>query len=537
MSDSNSYDYIIVGSGFGGSVSAMRLSEKGYKVLVIEKGRRWKDKDFPESNWNLPKYLWVPWFNWFGFQKINVFSEVAILSGAGVGGGSLVYANTHMFPPDTFFNNPVWSHFRDWKTTLLPFYSKAKFMLGSSKYEKRNIEDEALRQVAIDMGKEHTYGGVDGVGVYFGDPNVEVDPYFKGLGPLRSGCLECAGCMVGCRENAKNTLEKNYIYFAEKFGATILPETEVLKIEHINGEYIVHTKRTGIHLNSNKRKFTSNGLVISAGVLGTAHLLFNQRDVLKTLPNLSKKLGDGLLTNSEQLVMVGNVKEKVNNGISISVVFEPDEKTHIEPCKYPDNSSFMYKILMFPAAGEGHPVVRATKSILKIFTNTAYIKMIFSKNLTKNSLVLLVMQDLDTSMRLLLKKGFYGTRLSIKNEGRNKAQAFIKTGQEVLMRYAKKLKGDAFNPTNEVFLNLTSTAHILGGCLMSKTADEGVVNDKFEVHNYPNMYILDGSIMPCNLGVNPSLTITALTEYAMSNIPQKQGNTIISLEKQMELVQ
>ncbi len=534
MVSEEKYDYVIIGSGFGGSVSAMRLSEKGYKVLVIEKGKRWKDEDFPTSNWNIPKFVWFPWFNWLGFQKINIFNEVAILSGAGVGGGSLVYANTHMFPPDDFFNNPVWSHLKDWKQTLTPFYEKARFMLGSTKYEKRHAEDLALLEVAKDMEREHTYGGVDGVGVYFGNPNKEVDPYFKGLGPMRRGCKECAGCMVGCRENAKNTLEKNYLYFAEKFGAKIISETTADKIEYIDGEYVIHTKRTGTHFNNKKQVTKSKGLVISAGVLGTNHLLFNQRDVKRTMPNLSARLGEGLLTNSEQLVGIANADRKLNNGVAISVVFNPDEKTHIELCKYPDNSGFMWKMLMLPAVGEDKPAVRAVKSLIRIFTNpTSFFKMMFNKNVANSGLFLLVMQHLPNSMRLELKKGFYGTRLTMQNDSDQKVPAFIKSGQDVLERYAEKVNGTPFNPSNEVILNVSSTAHILGGCPMGETAAEGVVNEKFEVHNYPNMYILDGSIMPCNLGVNPSLTITALTEYAMSHIAEKEGNAAVSLEKQM----
>ncbi|HMP99417.1 MAG TPA: GMC family oxidoreductase N-terminal domain-containing protein, partial [Cyclobacteriaceae bacterium] len=297
------YDYIIIGSGFGGSVSAMRLAEKGYKVLVIEKGKRWEDKDFPKSNWNLKKYVWLPVLRCFGFLRLSFFNEVFILSGVGVGGGSLVYANTHMMPKDSFYQNEIWSHFKNWKEVLAPFYAKARFMLGSTKYEKENAEDLALKEVAEEMGAAHTYGKVDYVGVYLGDTKEERDPYFKGLGPKRKGCIECAGCMVGCRYNAKNTLNKNYLWLAENlFAAEVLAETRCTKIEHhADGTYTVHTESSTNFLRKTKKSFRTKGLVVSAGVLGTLELLLKQKLVYKTLTKLSDRLGDNLLTNSEML--------------------------------------------------------------------------------------------------------------------------------------------------------------------------------------------------------------------------------------------
>jgi cholesterol oxidase len=236
------FDYIIIGSGFGGSVSAMRLSEKGYSVLVIEKGKRWKATDFPKTNWSLHKYLWMPFFKFFGFQKLTFFREVFVLSGVGVGGGSLVYANTHMMPKESFYMNGIWKNLKDWKTVLAPYFETAKFMLGTTTFDKDYEEDRVLKEVADEMGYGKSFKPVDGVGVYLGDRNKPVDPYFKGLGPKRKGCIECAGCMVGCRHEAKNTLDKNYLWFAENmFGAKVLPETLVTKIEYINKEYLVHT--------------------------------------------------------------------------------------------------------------------------------------------------------------------------------------------------------------------------------------------------------------------------------------------------------
>ena len=325
------FDYIVIGSGFGGSVSAMRLAEKGYSVLVIEKGKRWKSSDFPSSNWNIRKYLWIPLLKCFGFQKLSFFKEVFVISGVGVGGGSLVYANTHMMPRETFYANPIWSHFKDWKSVLAPYFETARFMLGREKFKKEYEEDRVLKSVAEDMGRAGSYNRVDYVGVYLGDTKKEIDPYFKGLGPKRTGCIECAGCMVGCRHNAKNTLDKNYLWFAEHlFAAKLVAETIVDKIEVRNGEYFIHTKKSTSWFGKEKKVYTSNGLVVSGGVLGTLDLLLKQKHLYKTLPGLSDKLGENILTNSEMLSGVVAADRKLNHGIAISSVFNPDDNTHIE---------------------------------------------------------------------------------------------------------------------------------------------------------------------------------------------------------------
>jgi len=528
------FDYIVIGSGFGGSVSAMRLAEKGYRVLVVEKGKRWKSKDFPKSNWNLKKYLWLPALRWFGFLRLSFFKEVFILSGVGVGGGSLVYANTHMMPPDAFFTNPVWAGLKDWKNVLAPYYETARFMLGSEKYKKENSEDLVLKEIAEEMGRGHTYGRVDHVGVYLGDPKKEVDPYFKGLGPKRKGCIECAGCMVGCRYEAKNTLDKNYLWFAENlFGATVLAETETIKIEvQADQTYKIQTKRsTG--LSKNEQTFTANGFVVSGGVLGTLDLLLKQKHVHNTLPNLSDKLGHNLLTNSEMLSGVVAADQKLNHGLAISTVFNPDEHTHIELCKFPDKSGAMIRLATM-AAGNGNPAVRTLKMLGNIITHPIdFIRSVFQRNTAKNSVIFLIMQSLPNAMRMKLKRGLFGYSLSFKNDSGEKVPSYIPIGQEVLYKYAAKVNGVPQNAFSEVVFGLASTAHILGGCPMGKTKEEGVVNENFEAHGYKNFYILDGSIVPCNLGVNPSLTITALSEYAMSQIPVKAGTSVKTLSDRL----
>ena len=520
------YDYIVIGSGFGGSVSAMRLSEKGYSVLVIEKGKRFHTKDFPKSDWNLKKFLWVPKLKWFGFQKLTFFKQVTILSGVGVGGGSIVYGNTHMFPPDAFFNNPVWAHIKNWKTVLSPYYDLARHMLGTIPLTNLKEEDLLLKEVAQDMGAATTFSGVN-VGVYFGDKDNETDPYFDGKGPMRSGCQECAGCMVGCRYNAKNTLDKNYLYFAEHYGAQIIEQSFVDKIEYFNNEYIIHTTKSGSWFRKNKKTFRSKGLIISAGVLGTMDLLLKQKYKHKTLRDISDQLGENVLTNSESLCGVSNADRKLNNGIAISSYFNPDAHTHIEVVKYNDTSGAMGKLATL-AVGQGSGIMRLIKWFLTVLSHPIkFIRLTFTfKNWGKKSIIFLVMQSLDNSMRMIWKKGVFGSSLSIKNDKDSKVPAYIPIGQEVMNRYAKKVNGIAQNAWPEILLDMPMTAHILGGCPMGKTIKQGVVNEFFEVHGYNNMYILDGSIIPCNLGVNPSLSITAISEYAMSQIPDKPGNSI-----------
>ena len=334
------YDYIVIGSGFGGSVASLRLVEKGYKVLMVEQGKRFHPGDFPKTNWNLPKYLWIPALRFFGFQKLTFFSTASILSGTGVGGGSLVYANTLYIPPDEFFRNDIWWRFGDWKKILEPFYDKASFMLGRKKYTRLNIEDKVLEEVSKDMNAHSTFDTVH-VGVNFDGPEEETDPYFGGLGPLRNKCTECGGCMVGCRQNAKNTLDMNYLWFAEKSGLEIVPETKAEKIIFRDNLYHIETRKITSYFRAQRRTFSAKGIVVAAGALGTMELLLKQKFKYATLPLLSDKLGFNLRTNAETLCAISGAKEKLNNGLAITSVFSPDPNTHVEVVKYPDNSNAM----------------------------------------------------------------------------------------------------------------------------------------------------------------------------------------------------
>ncbi len=535
--EQNEFDYIVIGSGFGGSVSAMRLAEKGYSVLIIEKGKRWNETDFPKTNWNLPKYLWAPLFKFFGFQKLTFFKEVFVLSGVGVGGGSLVYANTHMMPKESFYANKIWSSIKDWKLVLAPYFKTAQFMLGTTPFDKDYEEDKILKEVANEMGHGPSFKPVDGVGVYLDETGKEVDPFFKGLGPLRKGCIECAGCMVGCRHNAKNTLDKNYLWFAENtFGAKILSETEVTKVEYLNSEYRIYTESSTSWFLKKKKTFKSKGLIISGGVLGTMDLLLKQKYVYKTLGGLSDKLGENILTNSEMLSGVTAADRKLNHGIAISRIFSPDENTNIEIVKFPNGSGAMTRLGVM-AAGDGPPLVRTAKMIGNTFIHPLqFLRTLFSFDVAANSVIFLIMQTLENSMRITLNRGIFGYSMSMKNDSHQRVPSYIPVGQDALYRYAEKVNGVPVNAFSEVVFNLSSTAHILGGCPMGATKEQGVVDEYFRVHGYPGMLILDGSIMPCNLGVNPALTITALSEYAMDHISAKSSTNVKTLAQRLQEV-
>ena len=528
------FDYIVIGSGFGGSVSAMRLAEKGYSVLVIEKGKEYSSRDFPKTNLNLFKYLWIPALKMHGFQKLTFFKDASILSGVGVGGGSLVYANTLFYPPEEFFTKNHWSKFGDWNKLLKPYYEKASFMLGRVLYNKLNIEDELLKETAKEFKTEDSFENVY-VGVCLENKTNNGDPYFKGLGPVRNECTECGGCMVGCRENAKNSLDKNYLYFAKKFGAQIQSETLVEKILYKGGKYYLETKSSTNFFLKRRKRFQTNGIIVSGGVLGTMELLLKQKYKYKTLPLLSEKLGHEVRTNSETLCAVSGAKEKLNNGLAITSVFNPDSNTHVEIVKYPDWSNAMKWFFGLSVNEASSSFRRAIKLLRKtVLHPLKFLKILFNYKWSTNTVIFLVMQNFNSSMKIILKKGICGVRLKIDNSGNRKVPAYIEIGQKVMETYAKLSGGTTQNILLEVFFDRPTTAHILGGSPMGESKTEGVINKKFEVYEYPNMYVLDGSAIQGNPGVNPGLTITALAEYAMAQIPDQKGNKIIPLDEQLK---
>jgi cholesterol oxidase len=531
------YDYIVIGSGFGGSVASLRLVEKGYKVLTLEQGKRYNPSDFPKTNWNLPKYLWAPALRFFGFQKLSFYTTASILSGTGVGGGSLVYANTLYIPKEEFFINSSWARFGNWKETLKPFYDKASFMLGRKKYTRLNSEDLALEAVSREMNAHETFETVY-VGVNLEGTEEESDPYFNGLGPLRKKCTECGGCMVGCRENAKNTLDRNYLWFAEKMGLEIIPETKAEKITFADNLYHVETRKVTSFLFKKKKIFKTKGIIVSAGTLGTLELLLKQKYRYSTLPLISDKLGYDLRTNSETFSAVSGAKEKLNNGLAITSVFNPDHQTHVEIVKYPDKSNALKWFFGLSAEGSKTIIGRSWKLIKKTICHPLqFLKTVFNFRWSTRLVIFLTMQTIDNAMRMIWKKTVFGGKMKIDNSGQKKVPAYIPVGQEVMERYAKNVNGVAQNILLEIFFNRPTTAHILGGCPMSESGETGVVDKNLKVHGYPDFYIADGSVIQGNIGVNPALTITALSEYAMNRIPYREGSSLTDISSKLLLLE
>jgi len=537
------YDYVIIGSGFGGSVSAMRLTEKGYSVLVLEKGKRFEDKDFARSNWQFWKYLWLPALRAYGIVQISILKGVMVLHGAGVGGGSLGYANVLEIPTDETFATPAWNQNVKWGEMLRPHYEMAKRMLGVARNPKLWKADHVLKQMASEIDMAHTFRATD-VGAYFGEAGVTVnDPYFGGEGPARAGCQHCGGCMVGCRHNAKNTLPKNYLYFAEKNGAKIVSESEVTDVRPLtkdHGQSMVNsqssmvpqaryaiTYRSSTRLIKQTDTIYANNVIFSAGVMGTIKLLLNLRDGKKSLPKLSGRLGHMVRTNSEALLGSVARKSDINysEGVAISSIYNHDAITRVEPVRYPDGSSLM----RFLAAPLIDTDVSVPVRILKFLGWASTHPIDFAKALVfpgwaHNVTILLVMQHADNRMRFRMGRSFFTLfrkGMVADEEPGYKIHAQVEGSHELTRDFAKRTNGVALGSLGENLLGLPTTAHILGGAPIGENAAEGVVNENFEVHNYDGMYIVDGSIMPANPGVNPSLTITALAEYAMSKIKKK----------------
>ncbi|MFC1527287.1 GMC oxidoreductase [Candidatus Neomarinimicrobiota bacterium] len=515
------YDYIIIGSGFGGSVSALRLAEKGYSVLVIEQGKRYQTEDFPKSNWNLRKYFWIPKLALYGIQAMTLLKDVFILHGTGVGGGSLVYANNLLIPPDNVFDDPRWGS-KGWKEKLAPFYKLAQTMLGATPSKVITKADKILKECAAEIGKEDTFH-VNDVGIYFGEEDVTVpDPYFNGKGPDRTGCTLCGGCMVGCRYGAKNTLDKNYLYLAEQLGVEIISETRVSDVIPIsNNQYQITTKKvTGLF--GKKLIFKSTSVIFSGGVMGTVKLLYQCKDH-GSLPNISNKLGDVVRTNSETLVGVkANDDEDYSKGIAITSGIYPDEHTHIETVRYAKGQDAMSGFATILTDGsKGIP--RQISFLFTILKHPIqFVKSFWPFNWAEKTTIFLVMQTISNYMQFEYKSRFW--RLGRKSMNSNwqtdeKVPSYIPVANDFAKRFAKRVNGMAFSVLPEVLFDTSSTAHILGGCIMSDSPENGVIDFSGKVHGYENLYVVDGSIVPANLGVNPSLTITALAEYIMDQVP------------------
>jgi cholesterol oxidase len=518
------FDFLVVGSGFGGSVSTLRLSEKGYNVAVLEKGKRWQQEDFPKTNWNFRKYMWLPQLGCYGYQMLTQLKHVLIFHGGGVGGGSLVYANQLLVPPDEVFERPEWG-LADCKARMMPHYQRAREMLGANPSPQIGIADKYLREVGIESRGKDTFH-INDVGIFFGKPEQTVaDPYFGGRGPDRTGCTFCGSCMVGCPVGAKNTLDKNYLYLAEGLGAQIIPETEVTGVRPWNDGYEVFTRKSTGLLHPGKT-YRSKGVIFSGGVLGSVKLLMKCRQK-GLLPNLSDQLGNYVRTNSEALLGVKSSDKDTdwNDQIAITSGIYADDTTHVEMVRYNKGSDVLLNLLTLMTDGGGK-----IPRTLNFFGNIAkhpiqFVQLLWPLGKASTTTVVLVMQTDENYLKLDYKPRWWrlgGLSLnSTVPAGMNRAPSYIPIANEITRRMARKMNGTPLSAWPEAAFNASTTAHILGGCCMGESPENGVVGFNGEVFGYPNLFVADGSIVSTNLGVNPSLTITALSEYIMSQIMEK----------------
>ncbi|HEU5033992.1 MAG TPA: GMC family oxidoreductase [Mycobacteriales bacterium] len=517
----DSYDVVVIGSGFGGSVAALRAAEKGYRVAVVEAGQRFTDETLPKTSWDLRRFFWAPRLGWLGIQKITPLNDVMVLSGAGVGGGSLVYANTLYTPLDDFFADRQWAHIADWKVELAPFYDQATRMLGVTDNPTMTPSDVEMKAVAEEMGVGHTFHATP-VGVFFGaEPGETVpDPYFGGAGPDRTGCIECGNCMIGCRYGAKNRLDVTYLHLAERLGAVIVPETTVSAVRpRPDGGYTVearHTVRRG-----ERRTFTTPQVVFAAGTLGTQRLLHRMRDE-GVLPRLSARLGELTRTNSEAILGAMSLRKNVDytRGVAITSSFFPVPRTHVEPVRYGKGSNAMGLLSTHMTDGGGR-VPRWLKWLGQLLRHPLLTRrLLWLRGWSERTIIVLVMQSLDNSLTVRRRKGRFGERLVTRPGHGEPNPTWIPAGNEVTRRLAKRIGGVPGGSVGEI-VNVPMTAHIIGGCPIGDSPDTGVLDPWQRVYGYDGLHVLDGAAVTANLGVNPSLTITAQAERAMAFWPNK----------------
>ncbi|MGQ7751515.1 GMC oxidoreductase [Streptomyces sp. WC2508] len=535
------YDVLVVGSGFGGAVSALRLTEKGYRVGVLEAGRRFTRSELPRNSWDLKNFLWAPTLGLYGIQRIHLLGNVMVLAGAGVGGGSLNYANTLYEPLAPFFDDPQWKDITDWREELGPYYDQAKRMLGVRLNPTMTPSDVHLKATAQAMGIGDTFHMAP-VGVFFGDgedgdgtakarPGGEVpDPFFGGAGPSRKACTECGECMTGCRHGAKNTLNENYLHLAQKAGAVVHPMTSVVAVtENSRGGYAVKTLPTDNRKKGKGRTFTAREVVVAAGTYGTQTLLHRMKDT-GLLPRISSRLGELTRTNSEGLVgsqtsdrryrkKHGTARADFTRGVAITSSIHPDENTHIEPVRYGKGSNSMGALTVLQVPYGAHRVRRWLLELVKHPTLAA--RSLSNRRWSERTIIGLVMQSLDNSLTTYRKPGGVGKGLLTARQGHgapNPTQIEAATRSATLL--AEEINGFAGSNVGEL-MGTPLTAHFLGGCPIGATADDGVIDPYHRLYGHPGISVVDGSAVSANLGVNPSLTITAQAERAMSLWPNK----------------
>lgn len=516
------YDYIIIGSGFGGSVSALRLSEKGYKVLVVEKGKWYRQQDFAKTNWEFSKWLWLPSFRWFGIMKITIFKHVGIVSGTGVGGGSLVYANTLPVPGTAFFNSGSWAGLADWERELQPYYQRALQMLGAAKNPSFFDGEKALTTLAKEIGQEAHLDATN-VGVYFGEAGKTMaDPYFEGQGPDRTGCTFCGACMTGCRHNAKNSLDKNYLYLAQRHGTKIIAEQEVVDVIPLDGDrgtsgYEVVLQPSTRFLKP-KKKLRAKGVIFAGGVLGTVKLLLKLRQT--SLPHISPLAGQQVRTNNESLICVTQLDNSsdISEGIAIGAILHTDEHSHLEICRYGAGSG-AWRLSFLPFVEGPNALIRFLRMVKDVVLHPGtYWRYLRVKDWAKSTAVMLFMQTLDSTVTFTrTRRGSMRTSVV----GVEKPTAFIPRAIELARKFEKILHGKSMAFGLTPLMGIPGTAHILGGAVMGDSPETGVINSDNHVFGYDNLLVCDGAMISANPGVNPALSITAIAERAMSKVEAK----------------
>ncbi len=524
------YDWLVIGSGFGGSVAALRLVEKGYRVGVVECGRRFQDAEFAKSAWNLRRYLWMPRLGMRGIFRMTLFKHVFIVSGCGVGGGSLGYANTLYRARPDFFADPQWEGLAAWEEELRPHYETAERMLGVTDYEGMTPADELLKEYGEEIGVGDTFKPTR-VGVFFGEPGAEVpDPYFGGEGPPRSGCIRCGSCMVGCRHGAKNTLVKNYLWFAERRGAHVLPQRQVTEIRPLGPAdgadgYRVVTARPGAWLRRDERTLTARGVGVAAGPLGTNKLLAGCRHS-GALPRVSERLGHVVRTNSEsiQAVTAPDDSRDFARSVAITSSIYPDPDTHVEVVTYGRAGNAISRLFTV-MTGPGTRATRPLKWIAAMLGHPLRtLRLLWPAKWSRRTVILLVMQTVDSAMRLRATPARFGpgVRLQTEQDPERPNPTYLPAAEHAARWFARRTDGVPQSGLTESSLNIPTTAHVLGGAVIGADPDHGVVDAQNRVFGYRNLLVCDGSAVPANPGVNPSLTIAALAERAMSFVPAAQ---------------
>ncbi len=550
MNSPKHYDWIVIGSGFGGSVSALRLAEKGYSVLVLEQGQKFQKDDFARSNWNLRRWMWRPRLGLRGIFRMSFFRHVTVLSGVGVGGGSLVYANTLPSPQDAFYQAPAWADLADWKTELAPHYRTALQMLGATTVPFQTPADVALQDVAAEIGRSDQLQPAR-VAVWFGDEGETVaDPYFDGRGPERTGCTRCGACMVGCRVGAKNTLDRNYLYLAQQLGVEVMADTQVTAVrsksswdagycgdrsgdgggggcsegDGENETTLVEAVQRIGPLRKKRRRFTADRVVFAGGVLGSVDLLLRMQKDADGLPNLSPQLGTRVRTNSESLLGISTLDPTDHSeGVAIGSVLHVDDNTSLETVRYPAGSG-LFRLLMAPHADGKNSLHRLLGVGGKLFRRPwRWLRAYAVRDWAKRTVILLYMRCDEETMRL--RRGRLGGLQTQIAKGGGPT-AYMPGASKLARMMAQRLGGVVGCLLPETLFARPTTAHILGGCVMGKDSETGVIDANHQLHGYPQHLVIDGSAVSANPGVNPSLTITALAERAMSKVPAKADTSV-----------